>query len=103
MYLSDLSDEELQQFVKRVSEWVSKNKKDKIASELERRRSRALHLIEKAGIEKKAREEPKTTRRKRRKELEREWRKQGCVKDFLGNWKIPYELTWRSLPRGEDR
>ena len=37
------------------------------------------------------------------KAVEDEWRKQGCVKDSSGNWEVPYELIWRSLPHGEDR
>jgi hypothetical protein len=34
---------------------------------------------------------------------EEEWRKNGCFKDSSGNWVVPDELMWRSLPRGEDR
>jgi len=35
--------------------------------------------------------------------LEKEWRKNGCVKNSSGGWEVPDELMWRSLPRGEDR
>jgi len=39
----------------------------------------------------------------RRDAMEEEWRKNGCIKDSSGNWVVPEELIWRSLPRGEDR
>ena|ERR1039458_359813 len=35
--------------------------------------------------------------------MEEQWRKNGCFKDSSGNWVVPDELMWRSLPRGEDR
>jgi len=108
VYLSFLSDEDFEQYVKRVSGWLSYHERDKIASEYARRGLKVLdHPIEKARIE-----DPKTdetrarteaARAKAREVLEREWRKQGCSKDSAGNWKVPYELIWRSLPRGEDR
>lgn len=34
---------------------------------------------------------------------EEQWRKNGCYKDASGDWVVPDELMWRSLPRGEDR
>lgn len=34
---------------------------------------------------------------------EEEWRRNGCYKDASGEWVVPDELMWRSLPRGEDR
>lgn len=46
--------------------------------------------------EKKAKEE-------RQKAREKQWLENGCVKDSSGNWTVPDELMWRSLPRGEDR
>jgi hypothetical protein len=90
MYLSIFSDEELQQWIKRVSKWLSYDEKNKINSELERRGLKTLGPIEKPRIEEKAREEAKKAREERQKELERDWRKQGCVKDSSGNWKVPY-------------
>jgi hypothetical protein len=103
MYLSVFSDEELRQWVKRVSKWLSDDEKDKIASELERRGFKALDLIEGARIEAKASEGTKKAREKLQKELEQNWHMQGCVPDLSGNWEGPYELIWRSLPGGEDR
>ena len=41
--------------------------------------------------------------KREKQEQEEEWRRNGCVKDSSGNWIIPDELIWRSLPRGEDR
>lgn len=41
--------------------------------------------------------------RERQNATEEEWRRNGCVKDASGQWEVPDELTWRSLPRGEDR
>jgi hypothetical protein len=41
--------------------------------------------------------------RKAQAAIEEEWRKNGCYKDASGNWVVPDELMWRSLPRGEDR
>jgi len=104
MYLSVFSDEELKQYAKRVSKWLSTVERDKIASEFDSRGLNALALgfrprpvtpIEEARIEE--------AREKARKVVEREWRKQGCAKDSLGNWNVPYGLIWRSMPRGEDR
>ncbi len=46
--------------------------------------------------EKKAKEE-------RQKMCEKQWLENGCVKDPAGNWTVPDELMWRSLPHGEDR
>lgn len=103
MYLSALSDEELQHWVKRVAKWLSNHEREKIASELERRRLKVLSPMAKARMEKKAGEEAKKADDKRRLELVRQWRKQGCAKDSTGNWRVPYELIWRSLPSGEDR
>jgi len=34
---------------------------------------------------------------------EEQWRRNGCYKDSSGNWVVPEELMWRSLPGGEDR
>jgi hypothetical protein len=34
---------------------------------------------------------------------EEQWMRNGCHKDSFGNWTVPDELMWRSLPRGEDR
>jgi hypothetical protein len=34
---------------------------------------------------------------------EEQWMRNGCYKDSSGNWVVPDELMWRSLPRGEDR
>lgn len=101
MYLSIFSDEELQQWAKRVSKWLSHDEKGKIARELERRRLKGVDPLEKAKIEEKTRKQAKKAKEQRQKELE--WRKQGCVRDSAGNWKVPYELIWRSLPCGEDR
>lgn len=41
--------------------------------------------------------------RKARAAMEEQWRKNGCHKDASGEWAVPDELMWRSLPRGEDR
>ena len=38
-----------------------------------------------------------------RRSLEKEWKKNGCIKLWSGKWIVPYELIWRSLPHGEDR
>ncbi len=35
--------------------------------------------------------------------MEAQWRENGCFKDSSGNWVVPDELMWRSLPSGEDR
>jgi len=35
--------------------------------------------------------------------VEEEWIRNGCYKDSSGNWVVPDELLWRSLPGGEDR
>jgi hypothetical protein len=102
MYLSVLSDEELEQYLKRVSNWLSDHKREKIAPEFDRRGLKVLDPIEKARIEK-ARGRIEEAREKAQNVLEREWRRQGCAKDSSGNWKVPCELLWRSLPRGEDR
>lgn len=87
MYLRNLSDEELVQYATRVSEWLSKDEKAELAAEFERRRPRILKRIKEA----------------RREALEESWRQNGCVKDSSGNWTVPEDLIWRSLPRGEDR
>jgi hypothetical protein len=34
---------------------------------------------------------------------EEQWMRNGCYKDSSGNWVVPDELMWRSLPGGEDR
>jgi hypothetical protein len=103
MYLSVFTDKELEQYVKRAFKWLSAAEKDKIASELDRRGLKAPDPIERSRIEEKAGEEAKKVREKTGKALEREWRKNGCFKDSSGKWRVPYELIWRSLPRGEDR
>ena len=103
MYLSVFSDEELEQYVKRVSKRLSDDEKDKIASEFARRGLKALYSLEKSRIGEKARKDSKKAREKAREVLEQEWRKNGCVKDSSGHWKVHYELIWRSLPHGEDR
>jgi hypothetical protein len=41
--------------------------------------------------------------RKAQAAIEKEWRTNGCYKDASGEWVVPDELMWRSLPRGEDR
>ena len=102
-YLSVFSDEELALYVKRFSKWLSVDEKDKIASELDRRRLQALDPIERARIEEKATEEAKKASEKAQMVVERGWRANGCVKDSSGTWVVPYELIWRSLPHGEDR
>ena len=103
MYLSVFSDKELEQYVKLVSKWLSTDEKQKITSELEHRRVQALAPMERASIVERTREEAKKAGEKAQKVLERRWRANGCVKDSPGNWKVPYELTWRALPHGEDR
>jgi hypothetical protein len=35
--------------------------------------------------------------------IEEEWIRNGCYKDSSGNWVVPEELIWRSMPGGEDR
>ena len=85
MDLRRLSVEELVRYAS--SKKLSKDKKAEIAAEFERRFPGALERIREA----------------RRESLEEQWRQNGCVKDSSGNWKIPYELIWRSLPSGEDR
>jgi len=35
--------------------------------------------------------------------IEEEWIRNGCCKDSSGNWVVPEELIWRSMPGGEDR
>ncbi|MGA7568266.1 MAG: hypothetical protein WBW53_19595 [Terriglobales bacterium] len=82
---------------------MSDDEKDKIASEFERTGLKALGPIEKTRKEEKARVEANKTTEKSQKKLEREWCKRGCITDSSRNWKVPYELIWRALPRGEDR
>lgn len=84
MYLRNLSDEELVQY---ASEWLSEDEKAELAAEFKRRLPGTLERIKEA----------------RREALEKSWRENGCVKDSSGNWTVPDDLIWRSLPRGEDR
>ncbi len=87
MYLRNLSDEELVRYAKEVSKWLSKDEKAELAAEFERRRPGTLERLKEA----------------RREALEKQWLQNGCVKDSSGNWTVPDDLIWRSLPRGEDR
>jgi hypothetical protein len=82
---------------------MSNSENDKIDSELERRGLMALDPIERARRREQAREDERTATEKRQMELVTEWRKQGCIKDSAGDWVVPHELNWRSLPNGEDR
>ena len=61
-----------------------------------------------SGKQEKIRVKRQTKERERileagQKATEEEWKKNGCVKDSSGEWEVPDELMWRSLPRGEDR
>ena len=87
MYLATFSDEELVQYAKRVSVWLSPAEKAQIATEINRRTP--------AGREK--------SRQARREALKEQWRHNGGIVDATGQWTVPFELMWRSLPAGEDR
>ena len=103
MYLSVFSDKEFEQLVKRTFKWLSTGERNKIASEFDRRSLKAPVSIERSRIEEKARKGARKARGKTAEAMEREWRKNACFKDSSGNWEVPSELIWRSLPRGEDR
>lgn len=87
MYLGSFSDEELVQYVERVSKWLSDAEKAEIATEIEQRTPEGLERLRKA----------------KRETLEEHWRQNRCAKDASTNWTVPHELIWRSLPHGEDR
>lgn len=91
MFLRYMSDEELKQYAERVSKWLNQTEKAEIAAEFERRCPGGAERIKEAR------------RKAQRKALGEQWRQNGCVQDPLGNWIVPDELMWRSLPRGEDR
>ena len=44
-----------------------------------------------------------TSEKEKQKTIEGGWSRNGCLKDSSGQWEVPDELMWRSLPRGEDR
>jgi hypothetical protein len=66
---------------------VSTDEKAELAAEIERRRPGTPERIKEA----------------RRQALEKNWLQNGSAKDSSGNWTVPEDLIWRSLPRGEDR
>jgi hypothetical protein len=115
MFLSVLNDNEFQPWTKRVFKRVFKSlsrggrykthtelarnsESYKIAFELERSRLEKTKIIEEI-----AREEERRAREKRQMQLVQDWHRYGCTRDSTGNWHVPGELMWRSLPRGEDR
>jgi hypothetical protein len=87
MCFRKLSDEELVQHAKQISEGLNTDEKAELAAEIERRRPGTPERIKEA----------------RRQALEKNWLQNGCAKDSSGNWTVPEDLIWRSLPRGEDR
>lgn len=91
MYLGMFSDEELVQYAARVSKWLSEAEKTEIATEIERRTPGGRERLR------------KEKREAKREALEENWRQNMCAKDASGNWTVPHELVWRSLPHGEDR
>jgi hypothetical protein len=87
MYLAGLSNEELMRYAERAAGWINEHGQNRIQAEFQRRGMGSVEPIMKAAME----------------ALENQWRQNGCVKDASGNWTVPYDLMWRSLPRGEDR
>lgn len=87
MYLTKLSNEELMRYAARAAGWLNELGKIRIQAEFERRGMGSAEPIMKAAME----------------ALENLWRQNGCYQDSSGNWVVPRDLIWRSLPRGEDR
>jgi hypothetical protein len=69
-----------------------------------RQRLRPSPQIPRTMEKEKAEETEKEKAEKAKREaMEEQWRRNGCFKDSSGNWVVPDELLWRSLPGGEDR